>query len=283
MSVVDNRTVPVGRDLFGAQRQAAREVDLHHPSDRPQASTRHLTMHQDSSQLEDCLYPVRGIRDQQMRSGIKPVDFARQNRLALQKQSAENQQRRLSEGSAALSAQASRRSTPSISRRTSGTATPSLLLSHRSTMGTARSRSSSGGPSGPDAHGPKGDLAVYGPPKAAAKHSNYGQVPAYLRERQLEMAEDRARQQAEKEASLVPKGMRILPDAERAQIVEGLQASKRDVQQQIQELPLRVETLAQKRHQRSLEERMAELEEALALFSKPTVLVPCEPEEAPFS
>ena len=56
-----------GRDLFGAQRQAVIEADMQLSNHRPKPPGRHLTMHQDSSQLEDCLYPVRGIRDQQLR------------------------------------------------------------------------------------------------------------------------------------------------------------------------------------------------------------------------
>ena len=40
--------------------------------------------------------------------------------------------------------------------------------------------------------------------------------------------------QQEKEAALVPKGMRILPDEERMQMLEALEGSKRDVEQQIQ-------------------------------------------------
>ena len=39
-----------------------------------------------------------------------------------------------------------------------------------------------------------------------------------------------------------------------------------------------METLSQKRHQKALESRMAELEEAIALFSKPKVLVECSPD-----
>lgn len=68
--------------------------------------------------------------------------------------------------------------------------------SYRSSTTVGRTRSEAGNSVAGDAHLPKGDLAVYGPPRPAAKHGSYGRVPSYLRERQLELAEAHARQQA---------------------------------------------------------------------------------------
>lgn len=56
----------VGRDVYRAQQQAKLEADLQART-TPQGSLRHLPMHRDSSQINDCLNPVRGIRDQQLR------------------------------------------------------------------------------------------------------------------------------------------------------------------------------------------------------------------------
>lgn len=44
----------------------------------------------------------------------------------------------------------------------------------------------------------------------------------------------------------------------------------------LQGLPLRVVTMAQKRHKAALEQRVEELEEAITIFSKPKVLVEIE-------
>ena len=59
-----------GRDVFGAQQQLALESDMQASRNPQQGHTRHLPMHQDSSQLSDCLNPVRGIRDLQIRCVI---------------------------------------------------------------------------------------------------------------------------------------------------------------------------------------------------------------------
>lgn len=44
---------------------------------------------------------------------------------------------------------------------------------------------------------------MYGPPRPLSKHSSYGRVPAYLRERQLELAEAHARQQVHTQSQML--------------------------------------------------------------------------------
>ena len=56
-----------GRDVFGAQQQVTLDAEMQAARPPQQGLHRHLPMHQDSSQLSDCLNPVRGIRDLQLR------------------------------------------------------------------------------------------------------------------------------------------------------------------------------------------------------------------------
>lgn len=70
-------------------------------------------------------------------------------------------------------------------------------------------------------------------------HGRLENVFALCKERVAEPNGMIAKLQAEKEAALIPKGMRILPDEERLEMVAGLEASKRDVEEQIQVQPKR--------------------------------------------
>ncbi len=54
--------------------------------------------------------------------------------------------------------------------------------------------------------------------------------------------------QAAKETSLIPAGMKILPEAERLEMLETLQKSSRDVERQLATLPFRIETPSQVRY-----------------------------------
>eukprot|EP00884_Botryococcus_braunii_P016170 jgi/Botrbrau1/3236/Bobra.174_1s0009.1 len=223
-----------------------------------------VPMHHNSSQIQDCLNPVRGIRDAMLRQGLKPVNHAQQNVKQIRLKSQENLKKRELEAqkesttpAAPLSAMANVKS--------SGYGTPQYQPR------PARS-SEDGSPS---------DLKENARPKSGSdmgikhwiKRDDFGKVPHYLQMRKIELARKHAEEQAKKEAALIPPGMRIMPDEERLDMLRTLAESKAEVQKRIQALPFVIETPGQIRQKQALEKRMQEIEQATSLFSRTKILV----------
>lgn len=79
--------------------------------------------------------------------------------------------------------------------------------------------------------------------------------------------------QAEKEAALIPEGMRMMSDEERLDTLAVLDTNRSEVETELQKLPFFVETPSQIRLKNQLERRLGEIEEAKKIFSRPKVLV----------
>lgn len=79
--------------------------------------------------------------------------------------------------------------------------------------------------------------------------------------------------QAEKEAALIPEGMRMMSDDERLDTLAVLDTNRTEVEAELQKLPFFVETPSQVRLKNQLERRLTEIEEAKKIFSRPKVLV----------
>lgn len=86
----------------------------------------------------------------------------------------------------------------------------------------------------------------------------------------IEKAEAEARA---KEAALIPPGLRLVPEEERMETLRILQANKAELERAIWALPLKIETLGQRKRKEALDERMQEIEQGLQIFSRPKVLV----------
>lgn len=114
------------------------------------------------------------------------------------------------------------------------------------------------------------------PPAATAAqllHSSFGRTPAYLVARKEE-AEERKKQQAEeRKARAVPAGMRRVEEEERQATLARLREEGVVVERAIMALPLRCETVSRKRQKDELERKMADIEEAISLFSKKVVYI----------
>lgn len=82
-----------------------------------------------------------------------------------------------------------------------------------------------------------------------------------------------ARMQAEKEAQLIPEGMRMMSNDERIETLEILEKNREEVMEAITRLPFVAETPSQIRNKNQLERRLQEIEEARKIFSRPKVLV----------
>lgn len=191
-------------------------------------------------QVESILNPVRGIRDAQARAGITPTDHSRHNILAIKEQSRLNalqkqqqeeqaqqhlrpQMRRTTSGSAGGAGPGGINRTLSGGGRAAaaGAGRPVIV---RSVSGNAAAggRSASGGGSsdGRDfvQENKAAAAAASRPVKAESRQdsgaaylqkSEYGQVPGYLLQRKVEMAQQEAAMQAAKQAAQIPAGARL--------------------------------------------------------------------------
>jgi hypothetical protein len=83
--------------------------------------------------------------------------------------------------------------------------------------------------------------------------------------------------QAEKEAALIPQGMRIMPEEERLETLRILDANREEVEGEIQKLPFIIETPSGLKHKNQLENRLKEIDDARRIFSRSKVLVKVSP------
>lgn len=105
------------------------------------------------------------------------------------------------------------------------------------------------------------------------RKKDYGKVPDYMIERRLQKERDEQKQIEDAEAAKIPKGMRKMTDGEKAETLQILEENKKQILQQIKNLPLVIETPSMKRHQAALNKQMNDVEKNIVLFSKPTVFI----------
>lgn len=101
-------------------------------------------------------------------------------------------------------------------------------------------------------------------------------VPAYLQRIKLEMA-DEERFIAEKlgfgNNNNLPPGQRLLPDAERLDILAGLEERKKNLNSQHARLPLSITTESQRRRADELEKALRDIEKDIVTFSQLRLIV----------
>jgi hypothetical protein len=109
--------------------------------------------------------------------------------------------------------------------------------------------------------------------QGGARHQEYGQVPRYITKRRAENAAREQERRAAMPDPECPPGTVRMPEEERIAMLEALQKSAEQVKLQIHRLPLRIETIGQRRRKDALDEKAKEVEEAIAIFSKEKVFV----------
>ena len=101
----------------------------------------------------------------------------------------------------------------------------------------------------------------------------YGKVPQYIIDRRMEDAEKEKQRLIDIEKSKIPKGMRQMPENERLETLEILENKKKAVIKNISQLPLTIETPSMIEKEKTLREKLQELEQAIQLFQKKIVYV----------
>lgn len=111
--------------------------------------------------------------------------------------------------------------------------------------------------------------------KKAMEYAGYqrGVVPQYLQERQ----ESWRRAEEERIASLpdpsIPPGHALMPKTERLNTLELLHTKHSEMSRQLQSLPIRCDTLRVQNKRTELENKLAEIDDAIRIFSRPKVFV----------
>mmetsp|Transcript_21826 Transcript_21826/g.35796 ORF Transcript_21826/g.35796 Transcript_21826/m.35796 type:complete len:284 (+) Transcript_21826:117-968(+) len=110
------------------------------------------------------------------------------------------------------------------------------------------------------------------PKKRASAYKNFGQVPDYIIERKIQLAQKKEAEVASRKDDL-PSGMVQVPEEERLEVLRKLQSGKKEVAAELSRFPLVVETLSRKKAKKALEAKMKEIEDAIKVFSKKKVLI----------
>jgi hypothetical protein len=97
--------------------------------------------------------------------------------------------------------------------------------------------------------------------------------PAYLRKLMADLADEKARIELERAGPRLPPGVRQVPPDEVATTLEALRKKRGDLEKEFQRLPLKIQTESQKRRQKGILDQIQESDNAIAIFSKPQVLV----------
>lgn len=105
------------------------------------------------------------------------------------------------------------------------------------------------------------------------KRHKKGEVPAYLKSRQEQWKKDEEERIANTPDPSVPEGHRVLPDNERQETLALLRKNQQDLISKLQSLPLRTDTFRMRSCKQELESKLAEMEEAIKIFSRPKVFV----------
>lgn len=110
----------------------------------------------------------------------------------------------------------------------------------------------------------------------AAKHDNFGKVPDYIEQRKAKWAVEKEEMRKRMPDPNCPPGMKLMPDEERRETLEVLLQSRTEALKQLQHMPFIVEGPSATRKKLALEDKLKEIEDAVALFSRTKVFVKAE-------
>jgi hypothetical protein len=105
------------------------------------------------------------------------------------------------------------------------------------------------------------------------RHSEFGNVPQYLRERRMEEQEREQQRLASMPDPNCPPGMKLMAEEERLDMLAILKENEKDIHVQLSKLPLRPTTMSMIKRKEELHAKLLEIESAHKIFSKPKVFV----------
>ena len=105
------------------------------------------------------------------------------------------------------------------------------------------------------------------------KHKDYGKTPEYLAKYKKEAEIKKELLRKYKEEQKYPKGTKLLSEEERLTTLNGLLNTKKDIQNQIEKMPITTRTKAVQYKKEELEHKMDEIDRAIEMFSKKQVFV----------
>lgn len=106
------------------------------------------------------------------------------------------------------------------------------------------------------------------------RNRNFGRIPRYLLERKEQWAQEEEERRRNMPDPDCPPGMMLLDEEERLRTLDVLQRSLVQARQQMNALPLRIETPSQIRRKDALEAKLHEIEDAIKVFDRSKVYVP---------
>eukprot|EP00392_Amoebophrya_sp_AT5.2_P017438 g17793.t1 len=105
-----------------------------------------------------------------------------------------------------------------------------------------------------------------------------GSIPKYLQKFKQAKEDEKAKKEADAKKIKVPEGYRLVEEDERLATMEWFSEELACLGKEMQKLPIRIETLAQKKREKDLLERKTRLEDGVKMFSKKLVFLPADSE-----
>ncbi|EDV21805.1 uncharacterized protein TRIADDRAFT_59897 [Trichoplax adhaerens] len=100
-----------------------------------------------------------------------------------------------------------------------------------------------------------------------------GKIPKYLTKRQEQWRRDEERRLASIPDPNMPPGHTLMPDAERRETLAALFENQRELAMKLAKMPLRCDSYTAMNRKTQVERKLAEIDEAIKIFSRPKVYI----------
>lgn len=108
--------------------------------------------------------------------------------------------------------------------------------------------------------------------KTCHRHSSFGKIPSYIKNRKAQAAEAEKLLALQKENDC-PIGMVLMPDAERIETLHQLKETNKQLKYQLSHLPIANRTMRTEAKREQLERELLENEQSQVIFTRPKVYV----------
>ena len=105
------------------------------------------------------------------------------------------------------------------------------------------------------------------------KHASFGRIPGYLSRMKADKERSAQTEAEERRLAIIPEGCREMTQEERLSTMEEARRKRGMILEDLKRLPLRIETLGQRRRKIELEHDLTEIERTLDKLGQKTVLI----------